>query len=179
MADTIDTERKTHDHSAHDAHVAERVSEIQDSVTALGAAILQLKNNEPENDEYESIVAELEERFHDLRRDFEALEAAEQARHEATDEERPTRGENARETMGRIRSNAEERWQSARDRVDAAYRDLRNVVSTGRTANALKDANNSFSRAWKDVSDRFEKSFHKRPPQETKENVKQRKNNTD
>lgn len=159
----------------------EAFQEAEEALTRLGASILQIQQNDPPEEERLAMIDDLEERFHDLRQRFEDLEAAEHARAaaEAAAESETAKGDSAavapasdaaalaRERLGQFRASADETLQSARQRVDQAYKDLRTIVATRRSANAAKGAQLSvgerFDRAWKDVSDRLERGRRRKP----------------
>ena len=132
------------------------IESLKESITALGATILQMKTtSEAEQSEK---IDELERRYSDLRREFEALELEEKSSSQTSD-----KAQSSDSGFDQFTTQAQESWQATQEKFGKAYEDMKAYVTDERNQEAFKkssqEVGEGFSKAWNDISSAFEKGI--------------------
>ncbi|MBU1213228.1 MAG: hypothetical protein KJ587_18465 [Alphaproteobacteria bacterium] len=126
--------KEGHDHRA----------KLEQCITELGAAILKLKNEHEAEDA--EIATELEERYADLRKEFDAFKSA---------------GVSAGEFTGK----AAEALKDAKTRFSTAYKGVKDYATNEERAAKWKqgaqEVRQGVSRAWSRASDKFDSAYQR------------------
>ncbi|KUO56927.1 MAG: hypothetical protein APF80_11375 [Alphaproteobacteria bacterium BRH_c36] len=119
-------------------------AQLEQSITELGAAILKLKNEHEAEDA--EIATELEERYAELRREFDEFKSA-------------------GGSSGQFSGKAAEALKGAKNRFSTAYNDFKDYATneerTAKWKQGAQEVGHGVSRAWSKVSDRFDSAYQR------------------
>jgi len=146
----------------------EHVKGLEQAITGLGNAILDLKMNG--GSESSNKIEELETRYTELRSEFEAFEQAERdyahtlapkATLAGTDGE--TAAQRDRKIVETLKKQGHESWTRAQQRMNESFERMRAYVTDPENQEAVKkstrDMGVAFAGAWSEVARGFENAF--------------------